>query len=256
MGDNLYTASLVALDADTGKLKWHYQFTPHDLHDWDSNHVPVLADITIGGRAAQGGDGGQPQRLLLHARPRHRRAAGRQALHHDGVGAGDRQGRQAHRAQRRRHPAGRRRRRPRRACPICAAAPSSTRRPTTRRCSCSTSMARETCAYYTPTKQDVPRAGRRVHERRHAEAGDARLGRAARHRSAHRRAQVGVQVRAVVAGRRDVHGVGPGVRRRPGRRLRRLRRQDRQAAVVVPHRLADLGRAPPTPTCWTASSTC
>ena len=51
MGDNLYTASLVALDADTGKLRWHYQFTPHDLHDWDSNHVPVLADLTIGGRA-------------------------------------------------------------------------------------------------------------------------------------------------------------------------------------------------------------
>jgi alcohol dehydrogenase (cytochrome c) len=51
VGNNLYTASLVALDADTGKLKWHYQFTPHDLHDWDSNHVPVIADVTIGGRA-------------------------------------------------------------------------------------------------------------------------------------------------------------------------------------------------------------
>src|SRR5688500_3893725 len=50
LGDNLYTASLVALDPDTGKLRWHYQFTPHDLHDWDSNHVPVLADLTIGGR--------------------------------------------------------------------------------------------------------------------------------------------------------------------------------------------------------------
>jgi alcohol dehydrogenase (cytochrome c) len=50
-GDNLYTASLVALDADTGRLRWHYQFTPHDTHDWDSNHVPVLADLTIGGRA-------------------------------------------------------------------------------------------------------------------------------------------------------------------------------------------------------------
>ncbi len=50
-GDNLYTASLVALDADTGKLRWHFQFTPHDLHDWDSNHVPVLADLTIDGRA-------------------------------------------------------------------------------------------------------------------------------------------------------------------------------------------------------------
>ncbi len=50
-GDNLYTASLIALDADTGKLRWHFQFTPHDLHDWDSNHVPVLADVTINGRA-------------------------------------------------------------------------------------------------------------------------------------------------------------------------------------------------------------
>jgi alcohol dehydrogenase (cytochrome c) len=44
-GDNLYTNSLVAIDAATGTLKWHYQFTPHDLHDWDANHVPVLADI-------------------------------------------------------------------------------------------------------------------------------------------------------------------------------------------------------------------
>lgn len=43
-GDNLYTNSVVALDASTGVLKWHYQFTPHDTHDWDSNHVPILAD--------------------------------------------------------------------------------------------------------------------------------------------------------------------------------------------------------------------
>jgi alcohol dehydrogenase (cytochrome c) len=48
-GDNLYTNSIVAIDAATGKLKWHYQATPHDTHDWDSNHVPVLADLTIGG---------------------------------------------------------------------------------------------------------------------------------------------------------------------------------------------------------------
>lgn len=44
-GDNLYSNSLVALDADTGELRWHYQFTPHDLNDWDSNHMPVLADV-------------------------------------------------------------------------------------------------------------------------------------------------------------------------------------------------------------------
>ena len=49
-GDNLYSDSLVALDADTGKLKWHYQFTPHDVHDWDATQVPVLIDTTIGGK--------------------------------------------------------------------------------------------------------------------------------------------------------------------------------------------------------------
>jgi alcohol dehydrogenase (cytochrome c) len=44
-GDNLYSDSVVALDADTGALKWHYQFTPNDEFDWDSVQVPVLADI-------------------------------------------------------------------------------------------------------------------------------------------------------------------------------------------------------------------
>jgi len=48
-GDNLYTDSVVALDADTGRLKWHYQFTPHDRYDYDSVQVPVLADITFQG---------------------------------------------------------------------------------------------------------------------------------------------------------------------------------------------------------------
>ena len=49
-GDNLYTESVVALDADTGALKWHFQFTPHDEFDYDSVQVPVLADIQFGGR--------------------------------------------------------------------------------------------------------------------------------------------------------------------------------------------------------------
>jgi alcohol dehydrogenase (cytochrome c) len=44
-GDNLFTCSLIALDAGTGKLKWHYQFTPHDEFDFDATQVPVLADI-------------------------------------------------------------------------------------------------------------------------------------------------------------------------------------------------------------------
>jgi alcohol dehydrogenase (cytochrome c) len=49
-GDNLYSCSVVALDADTGKLKWHYQFSPHDEFDYDSTQVPVLADIQWQGR--------------------------------------------------------------------------------------------------------------------------------------------------------------------------------------------------------------
>jgi alcohol dehydrogenase (cytochrome c) len=49
-GDNLYSCSVLALDPDTGKLKWHYQFTPHDLHDWDSTQNPVLVDTEFEGR--------------------------------------------------------------------------------------------------------------------------------------------------------------------------------------------------------------
>jgi alcohol dehydrogenase (cytochrome c) len=50
LGDNLYSNSVLALDGDTGALKWHYQFTPHDDMDWDSAHVPVLADVQWLGR--------------------------------------------------------------------------------------------------------------------------------------------------------------------------------------------------------------
>src|SRR6202008_3445218 len=57
-GDNLYTDSILALDAKTGKLKWHYQFTPHDVHDWDAQEPPVLVDTNWQG---------QPRKLLLQA---------------------------------------------------------------------------------------------------------------------------------------------------------------------------------------------
>jgi alcohol dehydrogenase (cytochrome c) len=50
LGDNLYSDSVLALDADTGKLKWHYQFTPHDEMDYDSTQVPVLADMEFQGK--------------------------------------------------------------------------------------------------------------------------------------------------------------------------------------------------------------
>jgi alcohol dehydrogenase (cytochrome c) len=57
-GDNLYSDSVIALDSATGKLKWHYQFTPHDLWDWDSTEPMVLADAVWQG---------VPRKLLLHA---------------------------------------------------------------------------------------------------------------------------------------------------------------------------------------------
>ncbi len=44
MGDNLYTDSVVALNPDTGKLEWYFQFTPHDEWDWDAVQIPVLVD--------------------------------------------------------------------------------------------------------------------------------------------------------------------------------------------------------------------
>ena len=44
-GDNLYSNSLVALDAKTGKLRWYFQFTPGDDHDWDATQQPVLTDF-------------------------------------------------------------------------------------------------------------------------------------------------------------------------------------------------------------------
>jgi alcohol dehydrogenase (cytochrome c) len=50
LGDNLYSDSVIALDADTGRLKWYFQFVPHDVHDWDATQVPVLVDGEWRGR--------------------------------------------------------------------------------------------------------------------------------------------------------------------------------------------------------------
>lgn len=49
-GDNLFSASVIALDADTGQRKWHFQFTPHDEHDWDATQIMVLLDREFRGR--------------------------------------------------------------------------------------------------------------------------------------------------------------------------------------------------------------
>jgi alcohol dehydrogenase (cytochrome c) len=57
-GDNKYVGSIVAIDADTGKLKWHFQNTPHDTHDWDSHESLILIDAPYKG---------QPRKLLIQA---------------------------------------------------------------------------------------------------------------------------------------------------------------------------------------------
>jgi alcohol dehydrogenase (cytochrome c) len=57
-GNNLFTGCIVALNADTGKMAWYFQSSPHDTHDWDSNETPVLLDGTIDG---------QPRKLLAMA---------------------------------------------------------------------------------------------------------------------------------------------------------------------------------------------
>jgi alcohol dehydrogenase (cytochrome c) len=58
LGDNLYACSILAIEAKTGKLKWYYQFTPHDEWDWDATEPPVLLDINWKG---------QPRKLLVQA---------------------------------------------------------------------------------------------------------------------------------------------------------------------------------------------
>ena len=57
-GDNLYSDSMVAMDVDTGEIRWHFQFTPHDVHDWDACQVPVLVDAVWEG---------QPRKLMYLA---------------------------------------------------------------------------------------------------------------------------------------------------------------------------------------------
>ncbi len=57
-GDDLYTDCVLAIDADTGKLKWYFQFTPHDLYDYDATETPMLVDANWKG---------QPRKLLVEA---------------------------------------------------------------------------------------------------------------------------------------------------------------------------------------------
>jgi PQQ-dependent dehydrogenase (methanol/ethanol family) len=57
-GDNLYSASVLALKPDAGELKWYYQFTPHDTHDWDAGQTPMVVDTRYRG---------QDRKLLIQA---------------------------------------------------------------------------------------------------------------------------------------------------------------------------------------------
>ena len=57
-GDDLYTSCLLAIDPDTGKMKWYFQFTPHDLYDYDAVETPVLVDMEYQG---------QPRKLIVQA---------------------------------------------------------------------------------------------------------------------------------------------------------------------------------------------
>ena len=58
LGDNLFTECIIALNPDAGKMKWWFQSSPHDTHDWDANQTPVLIDGNING---------QPRKLLAQA---------------------------------------------------------------------------------------------------------------------------------------------------------------------------------------------
>jgi len=57
-GDDLYTACVLALNPETGELKWYFQFTPHDLYDFDANETPVLVDVE---------EAGETRHLLMQA---------------------------------------------------------------------------------------------------------------------------------------------------------------------------------------------
>ncbi len=89
-GDNLFTCSLVAVNVDTGKMAWYLQTSPHDTHDWDSAQTPILVDGNINGKPREARAAGDAQRLFLHARSRDGQALRRDAVRlDDELGEGD-----------------------------------------------------------------------------------------------------------------------------------------------------------------------
>ena len=241
-GDNLYTCSLVALDADTGKLRWHYQFTPHDVHDWDSAHVPVQADLTIGGRprkvvmvANRNGFFYTLDRetgKLLVAKPFIDGSNWAKEIGHDGrpivldnIGTADK------------------------CLPDNHGGTNFSRRHSIRNCRLFFVTAHETCATSGRKADRADRPGRPRAERRAQAGGRTRtVCRAARHRSDHRANGAGNTLPALSLHRisrfdrrHHVHRVGTGLHGRQRRLLPRVRRGDRQGAVEVSDRRAGLG---------------
>ncbi len=96
LGDNLYSDSILALDVATGRLKWHYQFTPHDVWDWDAQQPPVLVDLEWQGTPAKAPPPCEPQRVFLRARSDDGRAPASDALREEAhLGPRDRTRRKA-----------------------------------------------------------------------------------------------------------------------------------------------------------------
>ncbi len=79
-GDNLYLSSIVALDPETGKYKWHYQTTPGETWDYTATQPIMVADLQYPGRQAPRRDAGAEERLLLCARRQDRETAQRQQV--------------------------------------------------------------------------------------------------------------------------------------------------------------------------------
>ena len=85
-GDNLYSDSVVALNADTGELRWYFQFTPHDTYDYDATETPMLVDLLVAGQTEEAFASGKPKRVLLCAGSDIRRILGSDSVREGDLG--------------------------------------------------------------------------------------------------------------------------------------------------------------------------
>ena len=102
-GDNLFCASIVALNAKTGEYVWHFQEVHHDIWDYDAASPVVLFDTVIDGQPRKGDRRGRPHRLGLYSRPHQRQASGRHRGAPGAAGAAAEDGEDAALPGRRRH---------------------------------------------------------------------------------------------------------------------------------------------------------